>query len=201
MLQQAEKAFLLAFVTDDGADGGDDGQVAVDGCLELDVLQGAEDEVREGAGEGDSVVESRGVEGVGTRLGGDGACCSDEAGGLGGVEVFLGDDALDVSGDGGGGVVEGGAAEGVAVLTGGDVVVERLEEGDFEELVGEDELERGYCVGGEGDGGGDGWEETTGGALDGGVEGKGGGELCEERGEAEEGGDGDRLHDGTGEFV
>jgi len=201
MLQEAEETFLFAFVADDGADGGDDGEVAMDGCLELDVLQGAEDEVREGAGEGDGVIEGRGVEGVGTRARGDAACCSDQAGGLGGVQVFLGDDALDVCGDGGGGVVEGGAAEGVAVLMGSDVVVERLEEGDFEELVGEDELERGYCVGGEGDGGGDGREETAGGALDGGVEGQGGGYGGEERGEAEEGRDGDRLHDGTGGFV
>ena len=76
----------------------DDGQVAVDGCLELDVLQCAEDEVCEGAGESDGVVEGRGGESVGTRFGGDASCCSDEAGGLGGVQVFLGDDALDVCG-------------------------------------------------------------------------------------------------------
>ena len=194
MLQQAEEPLLLAFIADDRPDGRDDGKVAVDGCLELDVLECAEDEICEGAGDGDGVVEGRGVEVVLACLGSDAAGGSNQAGGLGGVQVFLSDDALDVGGDAVAAVTEVVAAESVAVGVGGDVGVEGGEEGDFEELVGEDELERGYCVGGEGDGSRDGRQETARSALDGGIEGQGVGRAGEQGGEAQEGEDGEGFH-------
>lgn len=56
-LKQAVEAVLFALLADDGADAADQAGVAVLPEQGLDVLQGAEDEVGEGVGEGDGVVE------------------------------------------------------------------------------------------------------------------------------------------------
>jgi len=79
---------LFAFVADDGADGRVDGKVAVHGCLQLDVLECAEDEVREGACESHGVVEGRGVEVVLACLGRKSNYSGDQTGGLSGVQVL-----------------------------------------------------------------------------------------------------------------
>ena len=55
----AVEALLLALLAEDGGDGADDARVAVTGGEELDILEGAEDDVGEGGCKGNGLLERR----------------------------------------------------------------------------------------------------------------------------------------------
>jgi len=154
LLQGAVVAVLLALLADDGADDGDQGRLvaAVGGEDGLRGGQHAEDDVGEGLGEGDGIVEGGDGEVVLAGLDGGLVCVGEDTVCREDMELFLlGRMSVEVA--------QGGRREAyiddgreslnrvavVASLVAGnagcDVVEELREVCDFEELVGGNELE------------------------------------------------------------